>query len=97
VPCLHYGVVALCGVGLLGSLQAWSSNVTHAKSSQTVFGAAGGRLALEVPLSSALALRAQLDLLDNLTGARLFINETAVWTAPSAVMTAGAGAAMRFP
>jgi hypothetical protein len=97
VPCLHYGAGALCGVGFLGLLQARSSDAHPAKIDQAIFAAVGGRLALELPLSSALAARAQLDLLGNLTPAAFQMNgNNTVQDAPNAIVTAGAGVAVRF-
>ena len=96
VPCGHYAVASLCAVGFLGSLQAWSSNVSSPRADQALFVAAGGRVGLEWPLSDALALRAQLDVLRNVRPAAFQI-DTQVWSAPDFLVTAGAGVAVRFP
>jgi hypothetical protein len=97
VPCGHYSVASLCAVGLLGSLQAWSSNVSSTGSDQTLFAAAGGRVAVELPLSRLFAFRLHGDLLANLQRSRLRIGADPPWTAPPYMVTLGAGVAVHFP
>jgi hypothetical protein len=95
VPCVHYWLGALCGVGLVGSLQASSSATS--KPGETIFGAAGGRVALELPLSRTFAARAQVDVLDYLAPVNVKIDSAPLRNWPNnPIVTLGAGVAMRF-
>lgn len=98
VPCGHYSLASLCAVGLLGRLQARSSGVTSPASESGLFAAAGGRAGIELPLSVAFELRAQLDVLANLAPKSFEVaGDGQVWSAPAVMVTAGAGVAVRFP
>ena len=91
VPCGHYSVAYLCGVGTLGLLHAESSDIVHPRSDSTLLAAAGGRLGLEWPVSRGVALRAHLDIVLDLRRATFLFDGQDAWTAPVLAGTGGLG------
>jgi hypothetical protein len=95
VPCAHYGITALCAEGAFGSLQGESSALGSV-SKHTLFAAAGGRAGVEWKLTNALSARLHIDLLRNLAPTTLAIGSE-TWSAPSLIVSGGAGIVVHFP
>ncbi len=97
VPCLHAGLVFACGLGSLGSLRGVGSGVPQPRDAATLFGAAGLRLGVELPLSKVLSLSFHGDLAATLTRTTLMLADRPVWTTPLLSGVVGAGVVAHFP
>ena len=94
--CLHVGLMAVCAVGMTGSLQASGRDIDPKFSRATWFAMAGGRLGLEWPVSRTLALRVRVDGVINLDRVSLVLGNDDVWKAPPVAGTLGGGLMARF-
>lgn len=94
--CLHVGLMAVCAVGMAGSLQASGHDIDPQFSRATWFAMAGGRLGLEWPVSRTLALRVRVDGVVNLDRVSLVLGNDDVWKAPPVAGTLGGGFMARF-
>lgn len=92
VACLHRGVFAACPIGTLGVMRASGRSVTDPLQDTKFYAATGGRVAVELPLSSVLALRIHGDVLAALTQITLRLNGRDVWTSPP--VSGGLGTAL---
>jgi hypothetical protein len=97
VPCFHAGLVVACGLGSLGSLRGVGSGVPLPRDAATLFGAAGLRLGVELPISRALSLAFHGDLAATLTRTTLMLADRPVWTTPLVSGVVGAGVLAHFP
>lgn len=92
VPCVHYGDAFLCAVGVFGLLHGEASGITAPRSAPpTAVVAAGGRVGFEWPLSQRVALRARLELMEDLRPTTFLIDGQDAWTARTLAGTVGAG------
>jgi len=96
-PCWHFGAFALCGVGLVGRLQAASRGLNASGSDAGAYAAAGARVGAEQPISGHLSLDLRLDLLATLTRLRVLRNQQPVWSAPWASASIGLGVMAEIP
>jgi hypothetical protein len=62
VPCGYIDVFQMCGVVTLGARQVKALDVVNPKTQSAFFVSVGARLGLEIPLSGAIALRANGEL-----------------------------------
>ncbi len=92
VPCAHVRSFVGCGIFGVGSMHGESRSVPAPDSNYAVFGAAGVRVGLELPLSRFLALRPQIDGLVAWARPKLRFDDQNVWTAPAASATFGLAA-----
>jgi hypothetical protein len=100
VPCYHRGYVAVCIVGMAGTLEASGDGVTPAHAATTAFAATGVRLGVEWPLSATFGLRAGVDGIVNLDPVTLALGEDgkySVWSAPRFAGTLSSGLIVQFP
>ena len=96
-PCLHVGPGFGCVTASLGGFHGGGAGIAYPKASTVPFAIAGGRLGGDLPLSGPFALRAQLDLLRNLTPVSLLVDEQAAWTAPPLTASLAIGVVGHFP
>jgi hypothetical protein len=94
--CLHEGVAAYCGVGLLGQLTLDPSGVAQPKSPSALLAAAGGRLRIALPLAEAVALNGQLELLASLRRNHAEVDGREIWRVPPVHGGAGLGVELSF-
>ena len=90
--------MAGCAVALIGRFHAESRDVSEAGSASTVYGALGGRVALEQALFRHVSFQARAEFLGTLfppTVARNGHDE--IWSAPAVSLTLGAGVLAQFP
>ena len=81
-PCVHLRRFVACAVFAVGSLRGESRGVQNPGSDYGLFGAAGARLGLELPLSKAIALRPEVEGLAAWARPDLRFDGRSVWTAP---------------
>jgi hypothetical protein len=94
-PCFHLGRAFACALGELGWQEAWGSGVQDARSAGTAFAAAGGRLGVELPLSSRFFFRIHVDGLVDFNPATFELDLYA-WGAPPFAVVGGVGAGWLF-
>jgi hypothetical protein len=93
-PCAHLGYFSGCGLAQLGALDVSGERVRSRD--RFLLAAAGGRVALDIPLWRGLAARAHADVLVTFSPTTLLVNEHEVWTTPRLSGAAGAGLSMSF-
>jgi hypothetical protein len=94
VPCASLRVTPtpyLCALASLGSLSARAEDVAEVREASGRWLSLGGRLGIEVPFGSWLALYAQLDGAGTLTRHRLTLDGANVYRLPGASLSAGIG------
>jgi hypothetical protein len=96
VPCAHFGRAFACAVVDLGWLHAWASGLTHPRSDDAPFVAAGGRVGVEWPLSGRLVVRLHADLVADLTPPR-FVLDGQSWAASAGAGSFGVGVGAPWP
>jgi hypothetical protein len=99
-PCLHASVFFVCAEGTTGWVHAAGTNLRDPRSGSAAFAAVGPRVGLEVPLGQSLSLRVRADLLVDVLGASVGVNDAAAWSVTAAAHLsglAGGGLAYRFP
>lgn len=82
VPCIHVSRWVGCALGSFGSMRAESKGITSPAVDDSTFAAVGLRGGFEIPLSRAVALRPQIDVLAALTRPALRLNGRTIWTTP---------------
>ena len=95
VPCFHFGVGSACEVTSLGGLTA-TGLAPDAKSGTSVLFSLGGRLGIELPVSSSLSLLAHADLLANPWPVRLVSAGHTLWQTPALSEELAIAAALHF-
>jgi RNA polymerase sigma-70 factor, ECF subfamily len=80
VPCIHYQALAACGVATFGALRAAGVHVVDPVRVFTPYVAFGARLEGELPVTSAVFVRARLDLLAPVTKTTFLVGGSPVWT-----------------
>ncbi|MFZ5891970.1 MAG: hypothetical protein ACOY0T_13020 [Myxococcota bacterium] len=95
-PCLHYREYRACGLSLLGKIWARSQSIAVPASDSGTYAALGVRLGFAWPRNSVWAFSAQADALALMTPFSIAVDAQPVWSAPSAFVTLGAGALVRF-
>ena len=95
-PCIHNGIFAACAVGLVGSMRGEASAISSPRGDSSLYAAAGARIALELPVTAALAVRPQVDGLVAVARPELRLNDAIVWTAPPFCASFGVGLIGRF-
>jgi hypothetical protein len=99
VPCWTISHLAFCGVGMIGLLEAWGTDIVPHATHGTLFAAAGARIGLEWPLPAAFALRLHTDGVVDLHRPTLALGQGGsddVWSAPPFAGSVGIGIARRF-
>ena len=96
VPCGHSGVIQLCGVFTLGSVQARALDVAGAEAQRSLFAVLGLRAGVIWPLSRRFALRAHGSLGLPLARAAYVIDGGTVFTTAPVDASASAGAEVHF-
>lgn len=96
VACGHKSVFEVCGVGALGSLQAKARDVARPSLKGTLFASLGARVGVQIPLSSDVALRGNVEFGIPLVRTTFFIDHQPAWTAPAVNGTLAIGAEVKF-
>lgn len=89
VPCAHVRAFVLCTLVAAGPMRGESTGVQVPGSDNGIFGGAGARVGVEVPLSRVFAVRPQIDGLAAWSRPNLRFNQQAIWTAPVVSGTLG--------
>jgi hypothetical protein len=97
VPCAHLGLAVVCALGSVGALRGSGAGVAQPKDDATLYGAAGIRAGVEVPLGARLSAAFHGDVAVTLARATLELEQRPVWTAPPASAALGAGILAHFP
>ncbi len=98
VPCVHVGVLSLCGVGSLGQFVIHSSGVASPSSATALFAGVGARVGVEWRLSPGVFLRAHADGLVDLAPPTYRLDGAYVaWAAPPVAGGLAVGVAVRIP
>jgi hypothetical protein len=97
VPCFHARFWFVCGVGVIGSVQAASEGLPSKHADDALYVAAGARGGAELPLWGSLFLRPQVDVLANLARVELRVDDVRVWQAAPVSAVVGAGIVASFP
>ncbi len=95
-PCVHERWVSGCVVVLGGATVSTAESISRPRTTATPYGSVGPRLAVDVPLSGVLSLRAHAELLVRVLGVALFVDETEAWTSPLLAGGGGLSLVMRF-
>jgi hypothetical protein len=82
VPCVHAGVVLVCGLGSVGALSGSTEGIAMPANDTTVFAAVGARLGVEVTIAGPIAVRAHADVQATLTRTALRVGGESAWTTP---------------
>lgn len=93
VPCVHNGVILGCLLGTFGAMRASGESVTSPLHEDKFYAAAGGRVGVEIPIGSFLAIQLHGDIRAPLTQITLRLNDRDVWTTPVASDSLGASLA----
>jgi hypothetical protein len=96
LPCVHLGRAFLCALGQIGHQSESGAGAPSAEQKSTIWWAAGGRLGVEVPLQSVLALRVRSDVVADLRPPVLLLNNLLAWGAPVVSTSLGADVVMHF-
>lgn len=96
-PCLHRGLLLVCGVGSLGALSGSGADVAHPRDDVTPFAAVGLRGGVEIPITRALSATMYGDYTATLIRTTLRLGERDVWTTPPVSAALGAGLVGSFP
>jgi len=97
MPCGHRGIFAACLMISGGIMRASGRGLVDAQPTTLPQAALGARLAIEVPLGSALFLDLHGDLVAPLVQSVLRVSGETVWTSPSLSAAGGGGLGARFP
>ena len=91
-PCFKHRWAAVCGLVGIGSEVATGLGYTEARSVTAVWAAAGGRLAVEIPLAAKWRISLRADLLAPLTRMELVVGPDVVWRTHPVTSALGAAA-----
>ena len=97
VPCGHHGVFAACLLVSGGVMRASGRGLVDAQPATLPHAALGARLALEIPLGSAIFVDLHGDAVAPLMQSVLRVSGETVWTSPSLSIACGGGLGARFP
>jgi hypothetical protein len=97
VPCGHWRIFIVCGLGSLGALRGAGSGVDEPKEDTTLFAAAGVRGGVEVPVTGPLSARIYGDFNATLTPTSLQLGGETVWASPPVHGAIGLAAQVSFP
>ncbi len=96
-PCLHAPrPLFVCGLASLGTFQEQGTDLQHPRSGAAPFRAVGGRIGVELPLSSLVFFLAHVDGLGTLTRHTVQIDNQEAFTLPAFSASVGFGAGMHF-
>lgn len=96
-PCGQIGIWLACAVGRLGSLQGRAPDVANPSLGTSLFGTAGAKTGVSVPVSRLLAVRAMVGAEFALVRTSLLIDEKAIWTAPPVMGGLDLGVVVTLP
>jgi hypothetical protein len=96
VPCSHFGGVAVCAFGRVGTFQGYATDVATPSLHTSVFASAGARSGYTLALSSVFALQGEIEVGFPLVRTALAIDGASVWTAPPVIGGVSLGAVVRF-
>jgi hypothetical protein len=97
VPCLHWRVLAGCGLVTGGALRAAGHGLVDSRQVTDPYFALGARLAAEIPMTANLNLVAHADAAAPLITTELKVGGDELWTTPPVSVLAGLGVAGSFP
>jgi hypothetical protein len=97
VPCFHVGPAFGCGVALIGVLDGAGSEIASARSASAPILGGGARVGIQSRLGEVFFFRLHADVLANFTRTTMQLDGEAVWSAPIAFATFGAGVGVHFP
>jgi hypothetical protein len=97
VPCIHWHVMAGCGLVTGGALRAAGHGLVDSRQVTDPYFALGARLAVEVPMMAKLYLVAHADASAPLITTELTVGGDELWTTPPISILAGLGLAGAFP
>lgn len=97
VPCYHRGVFDACLLGTIGALQGEGTEVSEPRKATSLHAAAGARVGLEIPLTSATRIAPFGDLRAPVTRTTLTVNGQEAWTTPALIPSLGCGFLGEFP
>ena len=97
VPCIHWRVVAGCGLVTGGALRAAGHGLVDSRQVSDPYVALGARVALEVPVSGKLNLIAHADASAPLITTELRVGGEELWTTPPVSFLVGLGVGLAFP
>jgi hypothetical protein len=95
-PCLHFGPAFACALGEVGWQVHKSLSIAETQTGNTAFGAAGGRIGLEVPLTRQFYLRLHVDGLFNLNPVTVDVDKQDAWDQANAALVGGLGVGTAF-
>jgi len=96
-PCVHEGVLLVCGLGRVGVLYASGSEVTYPRQANATFAVAGARIGLELPLTNAIDVHGCAEVVAPLRRVRLELDGDEVWKSPPLSAWLGAGIGTTIP
>jgi hypothetical protein len=96
VPCAHRGLLLVCALGSLGSLRGMAEG-PGGHPERTIFGSAGVRAGVEIPLDTTLSARLAGDVGATLTPTTLYLNGEEVWSTPPLSAALGLAVQADFP
>lgn len=94
--CRRLWLASVCVIGAAGGQLSEGQGFADARSAWDPFAAAGARLALSIPLTAKLAVRAQGDALFPFTRTRLRVSQVVAYETPWVTAALGAGLELRF-
>jgi hypothetical protein len=95
-PCVYVGPVFGCALAQTGAVFATAAGV-DARATSSAWWAAGGRVGFVARAWKSLFVRFRVDVLGDLSPARLMFNGQGQWPAPLVAGSAGVDAVVRFP
>jgi hypothetical protein len=81
-PCGSLGLAFVCALGLAGRIEGSSTGIRSPGTDSAPYAGAGGRLGLEWPWSSSVAVQGRLDVLVTLLPVRVQLGNESVWASP---------------
>jgi hypothetical protein len=97
LPCIHWRVVAGCGLVTGGALRAAGHGLVDSRQVDDPYVALGARVALEVPIGGKLNLTAHADASAPLITTELRVGGEELWTTPPLSFLVGLGVGVAFP
>jgi hypothetical protein len=96
---LPVGALRLCALAAAGALRGEGTSVALVRHGSSFYAAAGGRVAVEIPLPlyPRIAVDLRADGMTPLSATTLGLGDADVWTTPPLSVSLGAGLAAHFP
>jgi hypothetical protein len=97
VPCWHREALFVCGLGSFGVLRGAGDGVDKKRDDATLFGEAGARVGLEIPVSAPFSFVVHGDLAAITTPTELHLAGREVWTTAPLSAAVGVAGQLHFP